>query len=136
MLVNLLIGTGLLIVLTLVWFLFHYKFSPHLNRPDGAARITGTCGDTMEVRLKFEAGRVVETSHWTDGCVYSMNCLVQAVELARGKTPEEILDIFPTHIERRVGGLPLDHMHCAALAVQTLHAAVDDHMQKQARPQA
>ena len=61
-----------------------------VNHPDGKACITGKCGDTMEIRLKFYEDRVSKTSHWTDGCAYSLNCVLAAANLARGKTPDEI----------------------------------------------
>lgn len=50
--------------------------------------------------------------------------------LAKGKTPDEILEIDPKTIQESVGGLPQDQMHCARLSVQTLNAALDDYMRK------
>ena len=36
--------------------------------PDGFGRITGSCGDTMEIFIKVRDGRVMNASFWTDGC--------------------------------------------------------------------
>ena len=131
--VQLFVGIAVLLLISLLWFLGYYFLVPHIDRADGQARITGTCGDTMEIRLAFKAGIVRRFSYWTDGCVYSLNCVCQAAELAKGKTPTEILDVGTEDIRRAVGGLPADHLHCASLAVDTLHASVDHYMQRDLR---
>jgi nitrogen fixation NifU-like protein len=82
----------------------------------------------MEIGLEFKNGRVIEFSYWTDGCVYSLNCVCRAAEMAKGKTAQAILDIDAKSIEKAVGGLAMDHFHCAALAAETLHSAVDNYM--------
>ncbi|QTA87494.1 Iron-sulfur cluster assembly protein domain-containing protein [Desulfonema magnum] len=113
-----------------IWFAVYYWLNPRLDNPDAKACITGSCGDTMEIRLQFEKNKVVKTSHWTSGCAYSFNCVLAAADIAKGKSPEEILDIDADMIQKSVGGLPEDHIHCASLAAQTLHAAIDDYMKK------
>jgi nitrogen fixation NifU-like protein len=100
-----------------------------VESPDGKARITGSCGDTMEISLKFRNERVTEAAYWTNGCAYSLNCICAAADLAKGKTPDEILVIDPELIQQSVGGLPQDQMHCARLSVETLHTALEDYMQ-------
>jgi nitrogen fixation protein NifU and related proteins len=122
------LGGGVLLAVALLWFAVTYWLNPHIAEPDGKARITGTCGDIMEVRLSFENQRMVDSSQWTNGCVHSYNCLFAAVDLAKEKTPEEIFDIDTDAVRKAVGGLPEDHLHCAGLAVETLYAAVDDYM--------
>ena len=130
MCLNLLIGTGILLAMTVVWFVVYYWLTPHLDSPDAQARITGACGETMEIRMCFEKDKLVKASHWTDGCVYSLNCIHCATQLAKRKTPEEILDITPDDIQASIGELPTDHRHCADLAAETLHSAIDDYMKK------
>jgi len=119
-----------LFVIVGLWVAVTYWLTPHVEQPDGRARITGTCGDTMEICLKFKGDQVAKTSHWTDGCAYSFNCVSSAADLATGKRPEEILEIDADLIQRSVGGLPADHLHCARLAEETLHASLDDYMKK------
>ncbi len=125
---NLLLGVGVLVVVAVVWFAVYFWLSPHLNNPDGKARITGACGDTMEIQLKFKENKIMNSSYWTNGCVYSLNCVCAATGLAKGKTPEEALDINADIIQKSVGDLPKDHIHCAALAAETLHAAIDNYI--------
>ncbi len=133
MVASILIGIALLTVIVLLWFLLAYWLNPHLEDPDGVGRITGRCGDTMEISLKFIKGRVKESAYWTNGCAYSLNCVCIAAELAKGRTPEEILEIDAELVQRSVGGLPSEQMHCAHLSVEALNAAVDDYMKKSLR---
>jgi len=121
---------GILFVIVGLWVDIYFWLSPRVDDPNWKARITGTCDDTMEICLKFKGARVEKTSHWTDGCAYSFNCVSSAADLARGRNPDEILDIDTDLIQRSVGGLPADHLHCARLAEETLHAALDDYMKK------
>ena len=127
---SLLAGIGLLILVVGAWFLAHYWLNPGLKAPGGRARITGKCGDTMELGLQFDRGRVATSSHWTDGCTYSFNCGLAAATLAKGKTAEALFNIDADMIQQAIGGLPTDYRHCAQLAAQTLHAAADDYLRK------
>jgi len=127
---NLFLGTGVLIAIVLVWFLVYYRLNPILRKPDGKARVTGECGDTMELCLEFKNNRVAATSQWTNGCVFSLNCICAAADLAKGKTPDELMIIDADVIRHSIGGLPEDHMHCATLAVATLQEAVGEYVRK------
>ena len=123
-------GAIILTSVVVLWAIIHYFSGPEIKEPDGKARITGSCGDTMEIYLKFKNGRVIDSSCWTDGCTYSYNCVVAAAQMAKGKTPEEILEIDAQKIQDYIGGLPKDHFHCAKLAEETLQAALEDYMKK------
>jgi nitrogen fixation NifU-like protein len=129
-LVAVLVACGVLLVIVGLWFFITYALTPHIKHPDGKARIAGHCGDTMEIDLKFRGDRVSETSYWTDGCAYSLSAVYAAAHLARGKTPDEIIEIDADVIQKTIGGLPTDHMHCAELAAETLGAALNDYMSK------
>ncbi|MBW2175131.1 MAG: iron-sulfur cluster assembly scaffold protein [Deltaproteobacteria bacterium] len=107
---NLLIASGLLVLIVGLWFGVYYWLNPCLDDPDGKASVTGECGDTMEIRLRFSGNRVAETSHWTNGCTFSLNCISSAALLAKGKTLEEAIDIDPDTIQKSIEGLPTDHM--------------------------
>ena len=127
---NFLYACGLLTLIVWLWFGVYCWLNPYLEKPDGKASVTGSCGDTMEIRLRFRQNRVAETSHLTSGCLYSMNCISAAAGIAIGKTSEECLDIDADTIQKSIGGLPTDHMHCATLAVATLQEAIHDYMRK------
>jgi nitrogen fixation NifU-like protein len=101
-----------------------------MQDPDGYGRITGPCGDTMEIYLKFKKGRVREASFQTDGCGPSLICGSFAAELALGKNTDELKDITHETILKVVGGLPEEDQHCALLAANTLHEAIDHYIKK------
>ena len=131
MLLWLLLASCVMLGIAGLWIGITYLLTPHLKSPDGKAIVTGSCGDTMEIALKFENGHVSKTSCYTDGCAYSLNCVYAAADLAKGKTPDELLEIDSRRIREAIGGLPKDHLHCAQLAEETLLSALDDYMRKQ-----
>jgi nitrogen fixation NifU-like protein len=53
-----------------------------------------------------------------------------AVELAFGKSPDEILDITGESILRKIGGLPEEDKHCAFLSAEALQEALNNYMIK------
>jgi nitrogen fixation protein NifU and related proteins len=99
-----------------------------MGNPDGYGCITGPCGDTMKIFLKFEKGKVKEASFQTDGCGSSMICGSFAAELALGKKPNELQNITKETILETIGGLPAEEQHCALLAANTLHQAIDSYL--------
>jgi nitrogen fixation protein NifU and related proteins len=101
-----------------------------LPNPEGYGRVTGTCGDTMEIFLEFETERVTKATFQSDGCGPSMVCGSFAAELAHGRSPEEITEITGKVILDILGGLPEDDRHCAFLAAAALQAALNDYMRK------
>jgi nitrogen fixation NifU-like protein len=102
-----------------------------IDNPDGYGCVTGYCGDTMQIFLKFENDKVQEASFLTDGCGASAVCGSFAAELALGKSPDELLDISGDAILKILGGLPKEDEHCAYLAGETLQEAVNEYMIKQ-----
>ena len=104
-----------------------------MANPDGYARVTGSCGDTMEIFLKFQNDRVQKASFQTDGCGISAVCGSFAAEMALDKGPDEILEITGEKILEILGGLPQEDRHCAFLAAETLQEALNDHMVKQVK---
>jgi len=126
---SLLAGTGILLAIAWVWFAVYYWLNPQLKNPDAKARLTGTCGDTMEIGIQFDRDHVaVKTFYWTDGCIFSLNCIHAAADLAKGKSVDAILDIDADAIQQSIGGLPKEHWHCATLAASTLHSPINEYM--------
>ena len=97
---------------------------------DGFGRITGPCGDTIEIWLKIRDGVVTEASFLTDGCGTSIAAGSMATELAKGKSIPDVLQISQQDILDALDGLPEEGAHCALLAANTLKAAVEDYNAK------
>ena len=108
------------------------RYMGSLKNPDGYARVTGSCGDTMEVFLKFQTYYVQKATFQTDGCGASAVCGSFAAEMAIDKTPDELLEITGDNILEILGGFPKEDEHCAHLAAETLQEALNDYMMKQA----
>ena len=102
-----------------------------MNNADGYGRVTGTCGDTMEIFLKFENNKVRKATFRTDGCGSSTICGSFAAEMALSKTPDELLDITGEKILETLNVFPKEDEHCAFLAAETLQEALNDFMKKQ-----
>jgi len=95
-----------------------------MENPDAFARVTGPCGDTVEIYLRFQNGRIDDIRYTTDGCMTSHAAVSAATVLARGKTVRECIRVNQSAILEHLGGLPEEDQHCALLAATTLHRAL------------
>lgn len=101
------------------------------GQPDGHACLTGKCGETIEIYLNFNSERVTEAAYMTNGCISSKVCAALVAQMARGKTPDELIEITAETILNVLGEFPKSEEHCAFLAAETLQEALHDHMLKQ-----
>jgi len=101
---------------------------------DGLGRITGPCGDTMEICLKVKDGRVINASFWTDGCGPSIASGSMVTVLAKGKSVHEAQRITQQDVLDGLGGLPEESRHCALLAASTLREAIKDYLASKNEP--
>ncbi len=99
-----------------------------LNDPDGSAWIKGLCGDTMEMYLVIENDTIKNAVFNTDGCNASRACGSAAARLASGKTLKEVLRLSPADVLDLWADIPQGNVHCAILAINTLHKAVADYL--------
>jgi len=105
-----------------------------ISNPDGQARMTGLCGDTMEIWLRVRDGIIEQATFWTDGCGTTIAAGSMATELAKGKRVAEAFRIVQQDVLDALGGLPDDSVHCALLAANTLREAVKDQLAYQNEP--
>ncbi|RQD56932.1 iron-sulfur cluster assembly scaffold protein [Desulfonatronovibrio magnus] len=96
-----------------------------MDDPHATFRVTGGCGDSVEIFLKFENDKVQEALFFSDGCGPSMVCGSVACELIIGKNIDEAASLAGDDIvEVLEGGLPDDKIHCAFLAAQAVQEAI------------
>ena len=95
-----------------------------IDHPDGYAKITGPCGDTVEMFLRVLNGTVEEATFNTDGCLFSIAACSVAAEMAKGKTVPECIGINQSAILGRLEKMPKDHEHCALLAAMVMQKAL------------
>jgi nitrogen fixation NifU-like protein len=98
-----------------------------MENADGFGKVTGPCGDTMEIWLKIKNNTVVEATFLTDGCGTSIAAGSMVTELAKGKSISEALKITHQDVLDAFGGLPEESIHCAFLAANTLREAIKDY---------
>ena len=96
--------------------------------PDGFGRITGPCGDTMEICLKVRDAKVINASFWTDGCGPSIASGSMVTEMAKRMNISEAQRISQHDVLTALGGLPEESEHCALLAANTLKEAIKDYL--------
>jgi len=101
---------------------------------DGSARVTGPCGDTMEMRLKVSTDVIAGATFMTDGCGSSIASGSIVTEIAKGKSIGEAQKITQRDMLRALGELPDESRHCALLATDTLKAAIRDYIAKKREP--
>lgn len=98
-----------------------------LAESDGYARITGPCGDTMEISLRVSDDVIVECTFDTDGCGATVSCASIVTEMASGKKVAQARKINQESILEYCRGLPEANEHCALLAANTLQKALEDY---------
>ena len=95
---------------------------------DGFARITGPCGDTMEIWLKVSNDTITRATFLTDGCGTTIAAGSIVTEIVRGKGVIQALRIGQQDILNALSGLPEESQHCTLLAANTLKAAIKDYL--------
>jgi nitrogen fixation NifU-like protein len=98
-----------------------------LEYPDAVGVLKGTCGDTMKIFLKIVNGKIQDARFWTDGCGATLASGNMLIKMIKGKTLQKANTVTKTKLVDTLGGLPKEHSHCARLAVNTLHRAVEQY---------
>ena len=99
-----------------------------LPEATSSARITGPCGETMEIYLQIVGEEIKDGSFFTDGCGASIFCGTVALMLALGKNLDEAAMIEGDTLLGIIENLPEDHRHCAHLAAGTLQTALHNYV--------
>lgn len=111
------------------------SFSDHIENPRNAGELADAnavgeetnpvCGDRMRLSLKVNEGRIADVRFLAYGCAPTLACGSALTELLNGKTVEEALQLGRKDVVDAVGGLPSRKQHAAALAIETLRAALE-----------
>ena len=109
------------------------KFCGEMADPDCYGRIKGVCGDTIEMFVKLEGGKIAAASYRTDGCGSSSVACSFAAELAHGRFAEEVFDLTGGDVLAAIGNFPKAEEHCAYLAVSALQDAINNFLINQTR---
>jgi len=105
-----------------------------MGNADGLARVTGSCGDTMEIWLKVRDDSVADATFWTDGCGASIASGSMVTELVKEKSIPQAQKVTQQDVLNALGGLPEESIHCALLAANTLKEAIKDYLALKREP--
>jgi len=96
------------------------------------------CGDMLRVWVKFkeENGRKVidKASFQSFGCETAIAAASLAMELIRGKTPEEAILLRGEEFAKDLGPLPPTKVHCTQLVEGAIRSALDPAAKPPATP--
>jgi nitrogen fixation NifU-like protein len=109
-------------------------YETHLNvggleNPDAHAIFTGSCGDTMEIFLRI-AQVITDAKFQAIGCAGAFASGSALCEIIKGKLPIDCDMLDETDILTHLGSMPPQKIHCARLAIVTLHRAIEQYITK------
>jgi NifU-like protein involved in Fe-S cluster formation len=109
-------------------------FKDHIANPRNAGELddataTGeesnpVCGDRMRISLRINKGRIEAARYLAYGCPPTLVCGSVMTELIVGMMVEEANGLTRKDLVEAVGALPSRKQHAAALAIETLRAAL------------
>ncbi|MCD6478452.1 MAG: iron-sulfur cluster assembly scaffold protein [Candidatus Diapherotrites archaeon] len=129
--------------------MYSEKVLEHFRKPSNMGKIKNAsgigkvgnivCGDVMWLYIKVgensKGEEVIKDIKWqTFGCVAALATSSVVSELAKGMTIENALELSNEKIVKELNGLPPVKIHCSLLAVDALHEAIYDYLEKHNRP--
>lgn len=82
------------------------------------------CGDRLRLSLIIKDDRIETARYLAYGCPPTLVCGSVLTELLIGKTTAEAKQLTRADLLNAIGGLPSRKHHAAALAIETLNAAL------------
>jgi NifU-like protein involved in Fe-S cluster formation len=114
--------------------LYSEAFKDHITNPRNAGELADAnavaeetnpvCGDRLRLSLRVRSGRIEAAGFLAYGCPPTLVCGSVLTELITGKSIEEAGGVTRKDLLAAIGGLPSRKHHAAALAIETLHAAL------------
>lgn len=101
-----------------------------IKNADQITDLIGPCGDTMKISLSIENGTIDDAKIQVLGCPGAVASGCALVSLARGKTLEEAKGIDLDALYKELERLPDPKVHCARLAIKTLHKALEQYTRR------
>jgi nitrogen fixation NifU-like protein len=85
------------------------------------------CSDVVEIKINCVNGRVKNARFKVFGCPGAVSATDVFIDMIKGKTIKEALNVKEKDIARALGGLPVDSMHCTHLPMEAFRKAIDDY---------
>lgn len=110
-------------------------FKDHLANPRNAGELPDAnavadeqnpvCGDRMRLSLIVSDEKIQAARYLAYGCPATLVCGSVLTELITGKPVDEARQLTRVDLDKAIGGLPSRKQHAAALAIETLNAALN-----------
>jgi len=105
--------------------LAHPRNGGELKDADVVAELSNpVCGDRLRLSLRIRDNRIAAARFLAYGCPPTLACGSALTELLDGLTIDEAACLTRQQLINALGGLPARKSHAAALAIETLHAAL------------
>ena len=103
------------------------KYMGHFADADQVTEKIGSCGDTMRVYLKIDDNNTIEDVRYEiTGCAGAISAAMAAVDLVKGKTVDEALEMTDGDVFKVLKNIPEKKHHCIQLAVKTMHKGIQE----------
>lgn len=110
-------------------------FTDHLANPRNVGELPDAsvvaeetnpvCGDRLRLSLRVRDGRIEAARFLAYGCAPTLACGSVLAEMIEGMTIEDAGRLTRQEITRVLDRLPARKQHAAALAIETLHMALE-----------
>ncbi|MFH1134751.1 MAG: iron-sulfur cluster assembly scaffold protein [Pseudomonadota bacterium] len=130
---DMLIGSGYSEIA--VDYFLNKKAMGSLPDANQVSELTGTCGDTMKIFLKIDQDRIQDAKIQVLGCPGAIASAMAAMEMIKGNTLDQAMQVRDADVFRRLGALPDQKQHCIRLSIKTLQKAIGDYRQKNGQQQ-
>jgi NifU-like protein involved in Fe-S cluster formation len=114
--------------------LYSVQFKDHLAHPRNAGELpeanavadekNPVCGDRIRLSLIVSDDRIQSARYLAYGCPPTLVCGSVLTELITGKSVDAARKLTRVDLLNAIGGLPSRKQHAAALAIETLNAAL------------
>jgi nitrogen fixation NifU-like protein len=118
-----------------ITLVYSQTFTDHLTSPRNSGELADAnaiaeetnpvCGDRLRLSLRISDGLIEAARFLAYGCPPTLACGSALAEMIEGVSVEEARALTREQIVKAVGGLPTRKHHAAALAIETLHMAIE-----------
>ena len=105
-------------------FLFFGGFED-LDEDEGSYFFKQLRKTTDELYSLLNSNIIEKANFITDGCGATVAAGSQTTLMIEGKPLQYAENLKPIDLDKKLGGLPDDHKHCAELAIRTLQRAIE-----------
>lgn len=102
-----------------------------LERPSGRGDVTNeACMDRIVLTIKIEKETITDARVKAEGCPPTIAAASVLTELIIGSSLAKADQLTRRDVEEALEHLPAMKKHCAALAIDALRSAIEDHQRK------